>query len=54
MLLEFMHGENPVDMVYIQANFVEGQEKITKLLRAIWLRKKMQRERLEKDKSERI
>lgn len=32
----------------LQANFLEGQEKIKKLLRAIWLRKKSQREALER------
>ncbi|KAL5524090.1 hypothetical protein ACEPAG_8263 [Sanghuangporus baumii] len=32
-----------------EANFVEGQEKIVKLLKAIWLRKKAERERREKE-----
>ncbi|KAL5506975.1 NDUFS7 [Sanghuangporus vaninii] len=32
-----------------ETNFVEGQEKIVKLLKAIWLRKKTERERREKE-----
>lgn len=34
---------------FLQANFEEGREKLVKLLRAIWLRKKAKREKSVKE-----
>ena len=42
-------------MTFMQANFTESQEKIVRLLRAVWMRKRMERQRREwEERLERI
>ena len=36
-------------MTFMQANFTESQEKIVRLLRAVWMRKRLEREKREWD-----
>ena len=36
-------------MTFMQANFTESQEKIVRLLRAVWMRKRIEREKREWD-----
>ena len=36
-------------MRLVQANFAESQEKIVRLLRAVWMRKRIEREKREWD-----